>query len=54
MTGDEKRSSDIQNQVDTHGEPAASLHESMATGKASNAKTAVGDDAVFAYIASLP
>jgi len=33
---------------------AASLHESMATGKASAAKAAEGDKPVFAYIASLP
>lgn len=33
---------------------AATLPESMITGKASAAKAVVGDDAVFAYIASLP
>lgn len=33
---------------------AASLPESMVTGKASSAKAAVGDAPVFAYIASLP
>ena len=31
-----------------------SLHDSMVTGKASPAKSAVGDTPVFAYIASLP
>lgn len=34
--------------------PAAKLHESMRTGKASPAKAAEGDAPVFAYIASLP
>lgn len=33
---------------------AMPLHESMATGKASSAKAAVGDEPVFAYIAGLP
>lgn len=33
---------------------ANALHDSMATGKASAAKAAVGDAPVFAYIASLP
>ena len=33
---------------------AATLPESMVTGKASSAKAAVGDGPVFAYIASLP
>ena len=33
---------------------AATLPESMVTGKASSAKSAVGDKPVFAYIASLP
>lgn len=32
----------------------SSLPESMVTGKASSAKAAVGDEPVFAYIASLP
>jgi hypothetical protein len=36
------------------GEAATSLPESMATGKASAAKAAVGDEPVFTYIASLP
>jgi hypothetical protein len=36
------------------GEAATTLPESMATGKASPAKAAVGDKPVFAYIASLP
>jgi hypothetical protein len=36
------------------GEAAAALPESMVTGKASAAKAAVGDEPVFAYIASLP
>ena len=35
-------------------ESAAPLPESMKTGKASPAKAAVGDEPVFAYIASLP
>lgn len=34
--------------------PASALHESMVTGKASQAKAADGDEPVFAYIASLP
>ncbi|GAB2914152.1 hypothetical protein GCM10027093_60800 [Paraburkholderia jirisanensis] len=38
----------------TKGKPATTLPESMATGKASPAKAAVGDKPVFAYIASLP
>lgn len=38
----------------SRGKAAAPLPESMATGKASAAKTAVGDEPVFAYIASLP
>ena len=33
---------------------ATKLPESMVTGKASSAKAAVGDEPVFAYIASLP
>jgi hypothetical protein len=36
------------------GKAAMPLPESMATGKASSAKAAVGDAPVFAYIASLP
>ena len=36
------------------GRAAAPLPESMATGKASAARAAVGDEPVFAYIASLP
>ncbi|MGH7670615.1 MAG: DUF1801 domain-containing protein [Gemmatimonadaceae bacterium] len=36
------------------GEGATKLPESMITGKASPAKAAVGDQPVFAYIASLP
>lgn len=36
------------------GEAATSLPESLVTGKASPAKAAVGDEPVFAYIASLP
>ncbi len=36
------------------GKAAATLPESMVTGKASPAKAAVGDKPVFAYIASLP
>jgi hypothetical protein len=36
------------------GKAATRLPESMATGKASSAKAAVGDEPVFAYIASLP
>jgi hypothetical protein len=36
------------------GKAAKPLPESMATGKASPAKAAVGDKPVFAYIASLP
>ena len=38
----------------TRGARAAPLPESMVTGKASSAKAAVGDQPVFAYIASLP
>ena len=38
----------------SQGKAAATLPESMITGKASPAKAAVGDKAVFAYIASLP
>ena len=38
----------------TKGNAATSLPESMATGKASPAKAAVGDKPVFAYIAGLP
>ncbi len=36
------------------GKVAATLPQSMVTGKASPAKAAVGDKPVFAYIASLP
>src|SRR6476619_5993505 len=36
------------------GKAATALPESMATGKASPARAAVGDEPVFAYIASLP
>ncbi len=36
------------------GKAAAALPESMVAGKASPAKAAVGDQPVFAYIASLP
>jgi hypothetical protein len=36
------------------GKGGTSLPESMVTGKASPAKPAVGDEPVFAYIASLP
>ncbi|MBK8097672.1 MAG: DUF1801 domain-containing protein [Planctomycetes bacterium] len=36
------------------GKAATTLPESMVTGKASPAKAAVGDEPVFAYIASLP
>jgi hypothetical protein len=36
------------------GKAATTLPESMVTGKASPAKSAVGDKPVFAYIASLP
>ncbi len=36
------------------GKPATTLPETMITGKASPAKAAVGDEPVFAYIASLP
>lgn len=39
---------------DENPETAASLPESMITGKASPAKAAVGDTPVFDYIASLP
>jgi len=38
----------------TQGSVATPLPDSMATGKASAAKAAVGDAPVFAYIASLP
>jgi hypothetical protein len=38
----------------SQGKAATTLPESMITGKASRAKAAVGDKAVFAYIASLP
>ena len=38
----------------TPGEAATPLPESMLAGKASSAKAAVGDQPVFAYIASLP
>jgi len=38
----------------TRGNAAATLAESMITGKASPAKAADGDKPVFAYIASLP
>lgn len=38
----------------TAGTTAMPLPESMVTGKASSAKAAVGDQPVFAYIASLP
>ena len=38
----------------TKGKPATTLPKSMASGKASPAKPAVGDKPVFAYIASLP
>ena len=38
----------------SQGKAAAALPESMITGKASPAKAVVGDNAVFAYIASLP
>ena len=38
----------------TQGKAATTLPESMASGKASPAKAAVGDEPVFAYIASLP
>ncbi|MGH7627623.1 MAG: DUF1801 domain-containing protein, partial [Gemmatimonadaceae bacterium] len=38
----------------SHGKAATTLPESMITGKASPTKAAVGDKAVFAYIASLP
>ncbi len=37
-----------------HDQAGTSLPESMVTGKASPAKAAVGDQPVFAYIASLP
>lgn len=37
-----------------HGRGVTTLPESMVTGKASPAKAAVGDEPVFAYIASLP
>src|SRR3974390_845118 len=40
--------------TDARGSAAMTLPESMVTGKASPAKAAVGDKAVFAYIASLP
>ena len=36
------------------GKAATALPESMVTGKASSARAAVGDEPVFAYIASLP
>ena len=36
------------------GTAATPLRDSMVTGKASSAKAAVGDEPVFAYIASLP
>jgi len=36
------------------GKASTALPESMVTGKASPAKAAVGDEPVFAYIASLP
>lgn len=36
------------------GKAATPLPQSMLTGKASSAKTVVGDKPVFAYIASLP
>lgn len=36
------------------GNAATGLRESMATGKASRARAAVGDKPVFAYIANLP
>jgi hypothetical protein len=38
----------------THGATDTPLPESMATGKASAAKAAAGDEPVFTYIASLP
>ena len=38
----------------SEGKSATMLPESMIAGKASRAKAAVGDKAVFAYIASLP
>ena len=38
----------------TQGKAATTLPESMASGKASPAKAAVGDEPVFAYIRSLP
>src|SRR5215470_2777944 len=40
--------------TEARGSAAMTLPESMATGKASPAKAAVGDKPVFAYIASLP
>jgi len=40
--------------TEPRGSAAMTLPESMATGKASPAKAAVGDKPVFAYIASLP
>ena len=38
----------------SRGKAAPTLPKSMITGKASPAKAAIGDEAVFAYIASLP
>ena len=38
----------------TQGTKTTPLHTDMSTGKASDAKTADGDEPVFAYIASLP
>ena len=40
--------------TEARGSAAMTLPESMATGKASPAKAAVGDKPVFAYIAGLP
>ena len=48
-----KRVADGKSKMSSQGEPPVKLLVAM-TGKASNAKTAEGDEPVFAYIASLP
>ena len=45
---------DLAKRTVAKGKAATTLPESMATGKASPAKAAVGDEPVFEYIASLP
>lgn len=42
------------NRTAAQGKTATTLPKSMVTGKASSAKAAVGEEPVFAYIASLP